>query len=226
MAHGAGGAGQRAWRRVVLTAVAFLAVYVVAVLTEPGQRLDDEVFGLVQHLTPAALHEPLQVLARRVLPVGAAVAGSALWLAGLWHRRWLDVLRASVVVLVATLLSRGLRLVLPRPDHGYSYDVNTLPSTHATTVVAVGVAVWVLWPGRRPSWLPAGLAAVVVMACQGNVVGYAHRPSDVLASVLLVATVTGVVDLIAGRWPIARRAARASGYPDLAVDDRDRTEGG
>lgn len=193
------GRDPRLGRAVVITAVAFVAVYATAVLTEPGQRLDDEIFGLAQQLTPGVLHEPLQVLARRVLPACAAMAGAALWFAGLWRRRWRDVLRASVIVMIAIPLSRGLRLVLPRPDHGYSYDVNTLPSTHATVVVAVAVAVWILWPGQRPDWLPAGLVAVTVLTCQGNVVGYAHRPSDVLASVLLVATVTGVVDLIVDR---------------------------
>lgn len=219
------GRGRTPGRLAVVGAMALLAVYAIAVLTEPGQRLDDEVFGRVQHLTPAVLHEPLQVLARRVLPISAVVVAGILWWVGLWRRRWLDVLRASVVVIAAIVLSRWLRTVLPRPDHGYSYDVNTLPSTHATLVVAMTAAIWVLWPERRPEWLPVGLVAAVVLACQGNVVGYAHRPSDVLASVLLVVTVTGVVDLIAGRWPTTPRAADASGYPDLAVDDRDRTEG-
>ncbi|UUZ44048.2 phosphatase PAP2 family protein [Janibacter limosus] len=110
---------------------------------------------------------------------------------------------ALLVPLVSIPLARWLRVSLPRPDHGYSYVDNTMPSTHATVVVAAVVAVAMMWPSQRPAWLGWCLGGVVAMACPGNVVGHAHRPSDVLASVLLVIAVAGVVRGLSAR--LARR---------------------
>lgn len=94
------------------------------------------------------------------------------------------------------MTSRLLREWLPRPDHGYSYVENTLPSTHMTLVAAAAVAIVLLWPTSLPGWLVPVLVALLVVAALGNVVGHAHRPSDVLASLLLVATATSMVRVV------------------------------
>ena len=180
-------------------------VYCGAVLTVPGQWLDDEVFGWAQDLPPGALGETLPSLARSVLPPVMLMLLGAAVLMGCVRRRWSDVLVAVAVVVTSTPLARWLRLTLPRPDHGYSYAENTLPSTHVALVTACVVALLILGP--RPWSLPLllGAALVVWLACIGNVVGYAHRPSDAVASVLLVVTVAAgvvtVADLLGRRPP-------------------------
>lgn len=190
-----------------VAAVLLVLTYVVAVLTVPGQWLDDQVFGWAQDLPPRTVREVLPTLARVVLPPVMLVLVGASMLVGCVRRRWPQVLAALAVVAISAPLARWLRWVLPRPDHGYSYVENTLPSTHVALVTAGVVAVLILW--RHPgSWSLLALlpgALVVWISCIGSVVGYAHRPSDAVAAVLLVLTVSGgavvVADLLGGRAP-------------------------
>ena len=50
----------------------------------------------------------------------------------------------------------------------------------------------VLWPRPRPWWLVNTAGVVVLLAALGNVLGQAHRVSDVVASVLLAGAVSGL----------------------------------
>ena len=183
--------------------VVLVGLYGVAVLTVPGQWLDDQVFGWFQRPPYGPVRDVLPIAARVVLPFAMLIA---LVLVAGWRLavgRWAVVAGALLVPLVSIPLARWLRVSLPRPDHGYSYVDNTMPSTHATVVVAAVVAVAMMWPSQRPAWLGWCLGGVVAVACLGNVVGHAHRPSDVLASVLLVIAVAGVVRGLSAR--LARR---------------------
>lgn len=167
-----------------------VALYLVAVRTAEGQFVDVRLFGLAQ--TGEGTLETVAGGLRRGLPVALAVCCAALAIPAVRHRRWWDVVAAAVVVGVSYPLSDLLQgLVLDRPylgDHGYTQ--NTLPSGHVTVVASLGVAAVLLAPRRhRVPWaLLVGLVAAV--ACAASVLGHAHRPSDVLASLLLVATVT------------------------------------
>ncbi|NYF99046.1 phosphatase PAP2 family protein [Janibacter cremeus] len=164
-------------------------------LTVPGQWVDDEIFGLVQEVGIGPLGEWLPFLGRTVLPRAALVALVVIGTVAVLRRRWSRVLMGASVVLMSVPTSWLLRQWLPRPDHGYSYVENTLPSTHVTAVTAAVVAIALLIP-LRPAWLDRVLLGLVALACLGSVVGYAHRPSDVLASVLLVGVVAGLVGAI------------------------------
>lgn len=184
-----------AWWSFVL----FVIVYGIAVLTVPGQWLDDEALGLVQRIPPDQLRAGLPVAARVALPFGVMIVLALVAGWGLVHRNTQRVLTALAIPLVSVPLARLLRMILPRPDHGYSYVVNTLPSTHVAIVASAAVVIAMMWPARRPRWLVMSLGVVVLVACLGNVVGHAHRPSDVVASVLLVAAVAGA-SRGASRW--------------------------
>lgn len=65
MAEGFGG---RPGRLAMGCVVGLVIVYATAVLTVPGQWLDDEVFGLAQGLPFAPLRPILPTLGRRVVP--------------------------------------------------------------------------------------------------------------------------------------------------------------
>ncbi|KRE37603.1 hypothetical protein ASG73_08050 [Janibacter sp. Soil728] len=169
----------------------------------PGQWLDDQVFGWAQRPPYGPLRDVLPIAARRVLPFVMLVA---LGLVAGWRlvRGERAVMAVALLVpLISIPLARWLRVTLPRPDHGYSYVDNTMPSTHAAVVVASAVAIAMMFPSERPAWLGWCLGGVAAVACLGNVVGHAHRPSDVLASVLLVIAVAGVVRGLSRR--LARR---------------------
>ena len=190
-------------RSTAAAAVVLVGLYGVAVLTVPGQWLDDQIFGWVQRPPYGPLRDVLPIAARVLLPFAMLIA---LVLVAVWRLavgRRAVVAGALLVPLVSIPLARWLRVSLPRPDHGYSYVDNTMPSTHATVVVAAVVAVAMMWPSQRPAWLGWCLGGVAAVACLGNVVGHAHRPSDVLASVLLVIAVAGVVRGLSAR--LARR---------------------
>ena len=59
-------------------------------------------------------------------------------------------------------------------------------------IIALLVAVALLWPGRPGPVARWVLGALAVLVPAGNVTWYAHRPADVLGSVLLVASVTAL----------------------------------
>lgn len=181
---------------VLVLLVLLLLVYVVAVLTVPGQWLDDEIFGLVQRLGVGPLAQWLPIVSRVLLP--RLVVGCVILLAlvALARRQWAGPAEALILLSGTVVTSRLLREWLPRPDHGYSYVENTLPSTHMTVVAAAAVAIVLLWPTSPPGWLTPVLVGVLVVAAVGNVVGHAHRPSDVLASLLLVAAATSMVRVV------------------------------
>lgn len=182
----------------VAAAVGLVVLYGATVLTVPGQWLDDQVFGLAQRVGVGPLGEWLPFVGRTALPRVAAVALVVVGAVALLRRWWARVAMAATVVLVSVPASLWLRESLPRPDHGYSYVENTLPSTHVTLVAAAAVAILLMWASRRPEWLPGALGILVGLTCVGNVVGHAHRPSDVVASVLLVVVVAAVVCLTGG----------------------------
>jgi membrane-associated phospholipid phosphatase len=89
--------------------------------------------------------------------------------------------------------------VLERPDYGWlGYPHNTMPSTHMAAVSSLVVAAVVLWNPPLRAWLLWTAAAMAAVGGGGNVVGYAHLPSDVLASVFLVAAVAALAGAVCG----------------------------
>ena len=75
---------------VLLVAAGLTAlVYGGAVLTVPGQWLDDEVFGWAQDLPPRPMREVLPTLARSVLPPVVLMLLGVAVLVGCVRRRWM-----------------------------------------------------------------------------------------------------------------------------------------
>lgn len=176
-----------------------LLLYLVAVVSPVGQWADNKAFGYAQW-TPSPLDSGLKLLGRRVLPALALMSAAVALLRATAQRRYLPALAAVVVAPVAVACSRALREVLWRPEYGYGYPYNTFPSTHVTLVAVLAVLVWLLERGR-PAWLGRSLAAVVLVTMAGNVVGYDHRPSDVVGSLLVAGVVAGLA-----RWAAQLRA--------------------
>ncbi|QOK22028.1 phosphatase PAP2 family protein [Janibacter indicus] len=181
----------------MLCALGAVGTYVVGVLTEPGQRIDVEIFGWAQRLHVGLVGDALPSLARRVLPAVMAIVALGCGFRSLVQGRTRLVVQCLALVVGSTSLCWLLREhVLGRPYYGdqYSYLHNTFPSTHVALVVSLCAAVWLLArPTSRSLSLALALALalalvlVVVLALLGNVVGHAHRPSDVLGSLLVVA---------------------------------------
>jgi membrane-associated phospholipid phosphatase len=189
----------------VACAVAFAVTYTVAVRTLPGQEADNGAFVSWQQLNPF-LGAFAQVL-RPALPVALGLVCAVLGGLALRDRRWFDVARGAAVVVVTVPLARWLRDgLLDRPNLAdLAYPHNTLPSGHVAVTAALCVAVALLWPRRPGASVPWALVAWAVVvslaACVASLLEHAHRPSDVVASLLLVGAVTCGVLAVAPRPP-------------------------
>ena len=182
-------------------AVAFVLWYLLMVRTPVGQAADFGIFRLVFAVVPGGLAaEVVAGFARAASVVVLAAAATVLGVAALGRRGWAALVAAVVTVAASVPLGAYLRdEALTRPRFtDEPFPLNSLPSTHATAAAALTVAVVLLWPRQRPWWLANTAGVVLLLVAAGNIVSQAHRPSDVLASFLLVGAVAGAALTVAG----------------------------
>ena len=210
--------------RIVVLFAAFVALYFIAVRSAAGQRLD--VTGFAVAASIGGRWPWAYAILRDGLPWLLAAATLLLAVRAVFKRRWRDLIGAVLAVASAPLLTHILRLVLPRPflgANGYAY--NTFPSGHAAAIGSLLFAIYVISPRRfRGPRLGIGCAVITAAAGSASVMSYAHRPSDVVGALLVVA-MAGVVALAATAndvlpvwppwsravWAVAVGAAAASG---------------
>ncbi|MBK1789381.1 phosphatase PAP2 family protein [Prauserella cavernicola] len=194
----------RRWQVLAgLSALVAVAVYVLAVLTETGQRLEnaalrgaDEAGSRDQSTADDALGE-ITLYSLAVAVVAVAVIGLV--------RKRLDLAIAAVGVIVAgQLVTQALkRFVLPRPalvEVTGHYAENSLPSGHTTIAMTVLFAALIVVPYR---W--RGVALFFVLSWAVGIGAYTvtakwHRLSDTLAA----DAVSLAVACLASWW-LARR---------------------
>ncbi|HEY9313611.1 phosphatase PAP2 family protein [Williamsia sp.] len=175
--------------------VAFVAVYVVAVHTEVGQRADQRAF-LSLRGTGATADLP------HVVGLGS-VTDLRLWLVSVVAIIGLGLLahrRLSIVVLLALpvlgiLLTQFLRdELLTRPDFdGLGWVTNTFPSGHAAAAAGCVAAIVRASPrSLSPVAAVAGVGWLTLVSQDLMVWGW-HRPSDLIGSVLLAAALMHLV---------------------------------
>jgi hypothetical protein len=201
---------------VAIPTVTFVLLYLLAVRTTTGQWLDGEVVGRA-HVVPEEVRAAVSLVTRRMLPWGLGCLAAALGALAVLRRRWRSVVAALLTTVASGLLAVVLQsTVLERPElGGAGYAHNTLPSGHVAVTVAVWVSLLVLWPRPQPRTLMAFTPVVLVLACTGSVIGLAHRPSDVVASVLLVGAMAALACRIA-RVPLPTGAAPQGGSAPAA----------
>jgi membrane-associated phospholipid phosphatase len=176
-----------------LLVAVFVTLWAASHLTAAGQQADAGTFR-----TLAPLHDAGRDVAgalRRGLPVACAGVVAVLGVIALVHRAWRDLVAAVLVVVGTVGIALGLRELLVRPDlGGYGYAYQTFPSGHVAVVGGLCVAIWLLWPWPTSrnvaGWAGLGVTAVAALA---SVVTYAHRPSDVVGSLLVAAAVAVAV---------------------------------
>lgn len=104
-------------------------------------------------------------------------------------RRRVDLfVRAAVVVAGANATTQILkRVAIDRPDYDIGYGPNALPSGHTTLAVSVVIAALIVLPATaRPLVAVVGGVWAAAMAVSAVVSGW-HRPSDILAAILVCA---------------------------------------
>jgi membrane-associated phospholipid phosphatase len=200
---------------VVLAAVSVVllaGVYLVAVHTEWGQRVDDAALdgrttrAGVQHATTRLL-DTISV-SSLVLGTGAVVV------IALARRRPHLAFTAVVVIFGANVSTQLLKkVVLDRPDLGVHEDVhemsNWFPSGHATVAMSLAIAlVLVVSINVRP-WAALGGVVYATLVGAGTVTAGWHRPSDVIGAYLVVTAWTGT-SVAALIWAEGAERARPS----------------
>lgn len=169
------------WSFVFAGALGLLGIYLAAVWTTTGQRLDNAVTARIradEEVAPLLLDALHLIGPMTMVPLAAVVV-----VAGLLTRGWRTALAAGVGVAVCLIVPQVLKALLPRPELAVTWPLpNTLPSGHTAAVLAVVVALLVVLPPslRLPVLLPGLLIAAVV----GFLVVALphHRVSDVVAS--------------------------------------------
>lgn len=185
-----------------------LGLYLLAVRTLTGQRLDNAVLRWLE--ADSALHARLLPLLTFVGPPTMVVLCALVCLAGL-ARGWRTALGAGVGVLVCLVTPQVLKLVLPRPQLADPWPMpNSLPSGHAAAVVALGCALLIVLPrSARVAVLVLGSAAVAAMGLLLITLGH-HRLSDIAASVCVGMIGWGAGRLIRGPRRTMKPRASAS----------------
>ncbi len=189
-------------RGMLLAPVALLlgliALYLWAIRTGTGQDVDVRLFAWAQSANDE-LSGPAGTL-RKLLPVGLGAVAAVLGLMSLRRRDWRPIGTAVVIVVVSAVAARVLRdAVFDRPylgDFGYRY--NTFPSGHVALTASLASAVVVLWAGRLRGAVIAIGILITALSCVASVIGFAHRPSDALAGVLLVLLVASLTTWLPG----------------------------
>jgi membrane-associated phospholipid phosphatase len=183
---------------VVMVAV----VYVVAVRTAWGQRLDATALRGRGVLDPRAVHAAGRLLST-IDVASLAFVGTAIVLVSLARSRPLLAVGAGAIIAGSVLTSELLKhVVLGRPYLGVVDSLRmhaSYPSGHTTVAMALGVAAMLVSPRRwRPivAILAIGYASAIGVA----VVATAnHRPSDAIGAAFVVtAWAAAITSLLVG----------------------------
>jgi membrane-associated phospholipid phosphatase len=200
---------------VAVQVVAFIALWRFAVNTAHGQLLDTialEGNSIGQRRVEGLVDRVLNAMSVVSLLVATAVVGFiALVRRGLWL-----AFVATLLVGGANFTTQVLKSVITRPDLGIDPERavagNSLPSGHTAVAASVAIALVLVLPTTVRAWwavLGAGYTALAAVATMSA--GW-HRPSDAVASLLVVGAWAGVAGLllIAGQ---PRNAFAQPGYP-------------
>lgn len=184
------------------SAAGVVALWRFFVLTRTGQELDHAALRGAEHGQGRLLLVAEPVLSVISVPFLVLVVLAAMALA-VMRRRVLLAVQVAVLVggsnLTTQVLKHGL---FDRPDLGVGDRLeNALPSGHTTAAASVSAALLFVVPTRvRPA---AAVVGVLYTAATGlsTLVGQWHRPSDVVAAVLVVLAWAGLVGALGGPGP-------------------------
>lgn len=190
---------------VLLTAVqvaAFLLIWRFAVRTEHGQLLDTIALTGNQ-IGQDHIDELVGTVLNAMSVVSLVAATAVIGFIALIRGRVALAVVATLLVVGANVTTQVLKYLIHRPDFGVDPERagagNSLPSGHTTIAAAVAVALVLVLPPKVRAW--GALVAVAYTALAGVATLSAgwHRPSDAVASLLIVgawAAVAGILLLL------------------------------
>lgn len=155
--------------------VALGGVYTLAVLTRPGQQIEDSILRSVDGGTLLKSGHALDAIS---IPAVLVVVGVVVLIAVI-RRRPGAAVQASVLIVGAIATAQVIKAIAPRPELTASTLSNSFPSGHATIALA-GVLGLSTAFGRhlKPFITLAGTAFAAAVAEQTVAYGW-HRVSDI-----------------------------------------------
>ena len=195
---------------LVLAAVEVVCLAAVCrffVQSERGQLLDTVALA-GNWIGRARIENLVDTVLNTVSVVSLVVATAVIGFIALIRRRVAVAFGAMLLIVGANLTTQVLKLLVERPRLGVDVERaaagNSLPSGHTTVAAAVAVALLLVLPARLRG--AGGVVGAVVAAVVGIATLSAgwHRPSDVVAALLVVgvwASVAGLFILVAQRRP-------------------------
>lgn len=172
----------------ICVALAFSAIAILFVTTEAGQSLDQRAFYGAELGQRTVAPVALSLL--DAIPItGVAIALVTAVLVTLVRRNWSVLFVAMSSAALANIVAQLVkRVLLDRPDLGVTgYAYNSLPSGHTALAASSALMVFLVSSQRmRPfvATIGAFFATGVGIATMAN---QWHRPSDVVAALLVVA---------------------------------------
>jgi hypothetical protein len=207
-------------RLVLLSAgalAAFLIVYLLAVQTELGQRIDQAALRGGAQAPPRAQNAAGELLS--VVSVGGLVIAIVLLgaVAYLRRRPRLILVPAAVIGITMTAVEIFKHSIFTRPallDVPLFFE-NTYPSGHTAVAISVGLAALLVAPPRLRA--PVAFGAAIAAAAFGVFVVTAewHFPSDALGSYAIALCVAaGVMAVV---WALAPPTEAGADVAELAT---------
>ena len=192
----------------LLCVVAFVVLYLFFVRDVAGQAIDQLAFnGAEDGSTGTTVTRRLLDLIPSVMvAVGAIVSLVIAMVRRAWFPLVVGVSAAMAAVVTTQLLKN---VILTRPELGVDgYIPNSFPSGH-TTVAAASALVVFLVASAHTRWLAGTVGATFAVAAGvSTLVSLWHRPSDVIAALLVVAFWGCVAGAVLTRAGGRQRTAR------------------
>ncbi|WP_345763001.1 phosphatase PAP2 family protein [Diaminobutyricibacter sp. McL0608] len=168
------------------SAVGFVGVYLVFVRSYIGQLIDERAYTGADVWKGSLVDFAHSFL--NILPVASVVVASIITIiVVLVRRNWQVFIVAIAAAVAANVSTQVLKYaILSRPEKGVDVLSNSLPSGHTTVAASAALVVFLV---ASPRFRP--LAAVVgstfsIAAGASTLVEQWHRPSDVVAGLLVV----------------------------------------
>ena len=207
---------------LVLAAVEVVCLVAVCrffVQSEHGQLLDTVALA-GNWIGQARIENLVDTVLKTVSVVSLVVATAVIGFIALIRRRVAVAFGAMLLIVGANLTTQVLKLLVDRPQLGVDVERaaagNSLPSGHTTVAAAVAVALLLVLPARlRGVGGVVGAVAAAVVGIATLSAGW-HRPSDVVAAVLVVgiwAVRAGLFILVAQRRTETSSTGRRTASP-------------
>jgi membrane-associated phospholipid phosphatase len=172
----------------VAAVAAFVVLYLFFVRSHDGQLVDQLAYDGAEFGRRSVAPLAQQLL--DALPTVSGVVGVVLTIIiALVRRSWLSLLVAFGAAGAAAATTQILKYgILSRPDFGVEgYSSNSFPSGHTTVAAASALAVFLISGPRLRPVVAAWGTAFTVLAGVSTLANQWHRPSDVIAALLVVA---------------------------------------